>query len=191
MADGKNRAKRSQTAARKARAKSPKNAKRAHKKARIKEPAAEQVRVTKLLVNKAATRKPVPIKKARVRKSAILPPLPPPPTVIVKATRAPLRRASRVKALLRNKGAVKSGPAAGETALCSEAALREKLRLAAPYLQLWLSRRYSGAPDAPTPEAAFVRIWQWMTMGTMLEDRRVVTADLVGALFAEEADALS
>jgi hypothetical protein len=136
-------------------------------------------------VKKIAARKPVPIDKARVGKRALLPPLPPPPTVLLKATRSPVRRASRVQALLRNKGAVKASPAVSAVAQCTEAALREKLRLAAPYVQLWLSR--DGEPaDAPSPEAAFVRIWQWLTLEPMLEDRRAVDGDLIKALFAEE-----
>jgi hypothetical protein len=140
-----------------------------------------------LVLKKVSTRKPVSIKKARVGKRAVLPPLPPPPTVLLKATRSPMRRASRVKALLRNKGAVKAGPTACEVAVCTEEGLREKLRLAAPYVEIWLSRRDRETSDAPTPEAAFVRIWQWLTLEAMLEDRRIVTADLIDALFAEEA----
>jgi hypothetical protein len=135
---------------------------------------------------KMATRKPVPMKKARVGKRAILPPLPPPPTVLLKAARSPVRRASRVKALLRNKGAVKPNPVVAGVAHCTEAGLREKLRLAAPYVELWLSRQTNEPSDAPSPEAAFVRIWQWLTLEAMLEDRRAIDGDLIKALFAEE-----
>jgi hypothetical protein len=133
---------------------------------------------------KIATRKPVPIKTARVGKRAVLPRLPPPPTMPLKSRRSPARRASRVNALLRNKGAVKTSPAVCEGGVCTEAALREKLRLAAPYVEIWLSRRDSEALDAAT--AAFVRIWQWLTLEAMLDDRRIVTLDLLDALFAEE-----
>jgi hypothetical protein len=138
-----------------------------------------------VVVSKASARKPVSIKKARVGKRAVLPPLPPPLTVLFKA-RNPVRRGSSPKTLLRNKGAVKAGQTDCEVAICTEARLREKLRLAAPYIEIWLSRRDRETNDAPTPEAAFVRIWQWLTLETMLEDRRIVTADLIEALFAEE-----
>ncbi|MGH6676319.1 MAG: hypothetical protein ACRECE_08880 [Xanthobacteraceae bacterium] len=141
-------------------------------------------------VSKIATRKPVPFKKARVGKRAVLPPLPPPPTVLLKATRSPMRRASRVKALLRNKGAVKASPAVSGVAQCTEAALREKLRVAAPYVELWLSRGDGEPSDAPSPEAAFVRIWQWLTLETMLDDRRTINGDLIRALFVEEVGRL-
>ncbi len=136
-------------------------------------------------IKKIVARKPVPLDKARAGKRALLPPLPPPPTVLLKAARSPVRRASRVKALLRNKGAVKASPAVSAVAQCTEAALREKLRTAAPYIELWLSRD-GAAADAPSPEAAFVRIWQWLTLETLLEDRRAVNGDLIKALFAEE-----
>ncbi len=165
--------------------------KKSAKKADLKKSAAKQTsrsaKSKSVVANKVATRKPVSSRTARVRKRAILPPLPPPTTLMSKATRGPMRRASRVNALLRNKGAVKSGPAACEVAVCTEAALREKLRIAAPYIEIWLSRRDSetSALDAPTPEAAFVRIWQWLTLEAMLDDRRTVTADLIDALFAD------
>ncbi|HKH81936.1 MAG TPA: hypothetical protein VKA03_10125 [Methylovirgula sp.] len=166
--------------------------KKASKKKSAKKPvkkAASEARDTKAAARrfvgkKTAARKPVPIKKARVGKRAVLPRLPPPPTVPLKSTRSPARRASRVKALLRNKGAVKASPAVCEVAACTEAALREKLRLAAPYVEVWLARRDSETLDAA--EAAFVRIWQWLTLEAMLDDRRIVTLDLLDALFAEE-----
>jgi type IV secretory pathway VirB10-like protein len=183
MADEKPRAKRStKIAGKKARAKKSAKKENANESA-----AATRVAKAKsVVVKKASARKPVSIKKARVGKRAVLPPLPPPPTVSLKAARSPARRASRVKALLRNKGAVKTNLGACEAALCTEAALREKLRIAAPYLEIWLTRRDREKPDVLTPEAAFVRIWQWLTLRVMLDDRRVMTADLIEALFTEE-----
>jgi hypothetical protein len=158
-------------------------------KAGLKKSAAKQaprgVKARSLVLKKLSTRKPVPIKTARVGRRAVLPPLPPPSTMLLKA-RSSVRRGSRGKALLRNKGAVKASRAACEAAVCTEALLREKLRLAAPYIKLWLARHDRETLDAPTPEAAFVRIWQWLTLEAMLEDRRIVTADLIDALFAEE-----
>jgi hypothetical protein len=186
MADERDGAKRSKAG----KAHSRKSAKSARKtgakKVSAKKSAAKRVSRGAVAIKKTATRKPVPIKKARVGKRALLPPLPPPPTVLLKATRSPMRRASRVKALLRNKGAVKASPAVSAVARCTETALREKLRLAAPYVELWLSRGDGGPADALSPEAAFVRIWQWLTLETALEDRRAVNGDLIRALFAEE-----
>jgi hypothetical protein len=40
--------------------------------------------------------------------------------------------------------------------------------------------------DTPSPEAAFARIWQWFGLEAVLEDRRIVTLDLLDMLFAEE-----
>jgi hypothetical protein len=188
MADEKleDRAKRSSKAARKKAA-----LKKSARKAGLKRSAAKQTprgaKAESVVLKKGSTRKPVSSRTARVGKRAILPPLPPPPTVLLKATRSPVRRASRVNALLRNKGAVKSSHAACEVAVCTEAALREKLRIAAPYVEIWLSRRAgeTSALDAPTPEAAFVRIWQWLTLEAVLDDRRIITADLIDALFAD------
>jgi hypothetical protein len=189
MADEKleDRAKRSSKAARKKAA-----SKKSAKKDGLKKSAAKQAlrgaKAKSVVLKKVSTRKPVSSRTARVGKRAILPPLPPPPTVLLKATRNPVRRPSRVNALLRNKGAVKSSRAAYEVAVCTEAALREKLRIAAPYVEIWRSRRDSetSALDAPTPEAAFVRIWQWLTLEAVLDDRRIVTPDLIDALFADE-----
>ncbi len=184
MADEKpeDRAKRSSKAAGK-KAASNKSAKKAGaKKSKL---APRGAKAKSIALNKVSARKPVAISRARVGKRAILPRLPPPQTVLLKA-RSSGRRESRVKTLLRNKGAAKASPAAREVAVCTEAALREKLRIAAPYVEIWLSRRDSETLDAPTPEAAFVRIWQWLTLGTRLDDRRIVTADLIDILFAEE-----
>jgi hypothetical protein len=188
MADEKleDRAKKPSEAAGK-KAASKKSAKKADLKKSASKQASHGAKARSAVAKKVATRKPVSSRTARVGKRAILPPLPPPPTVMSKATRSPMRRASRVNALLRNKGAVKSSPAARDVAVCTEAALREKLRIAAPYVEIWLSRRDSQTPalDAPTPEAAFVRIWQWLTLEAVLDDRRIVTADLINALFAD------
>jgi hypothetical protein len=162
-----------------------KSAKKPVKKAASKPEARTKGAAKSFVGKKTATRKPVPIKTARVGNRAVLPRLPPPPTMPLKSTRSPARRASRVNALLRNKGAVKTSPAVCEGGVCTEAALREKLRLAAPYIEIWLARRDSEALDAAT--AAFVRIWQWLTLEAMLDDRRVVTLDLLDALFAEES----
>lgn len=61
--------------------------------------------------------------------------------------------------------------------------------LAAPYVELWLVQRETvlAEADGLTPEAAFVRIWQWLMLEAALEGGQVViTPDLVEKLFAEE-----
>jgi len=139
---------------------------------------------------KISARKPVPIKTARVGKRAVLPPLPPPPTAPLKSTRSPARRASRAKAMVRDTSVRKTGLAICEITACTEAALREKLRLAAPYIEIWMTRtEAAGAEqDAPTPEAAFVRIWQWLNLEVALEDGRTVTTALIDEFLAEERE---
>ena len=135
---------------------------------------------------KIAARKSVPIKTARVSKRALLPPLPP-PTLPLKTSRSSARTASRATVLGRGKGAAKIKTVC-EIPACTETVLRQKLRLAAPYLELWLERpaRAEDA-DGTTPEAAFVRVWQWLMLAATLEGSHVViTPDLVEKLFAEE-----
>ncbi len=133
-------------------------------------------------------RKSVPIKTARVSKRALLPPLPPPPTSPLKAARSGARAVSRATAHSRSKSR-KAGRALFEIPACTEVVLRQKLRLASPYVELWLAQRESVLVeiDGLTPEAAFVRIWQWLMLEATLEGGRVViTPDLVEKLFAEE-----
>ncbi len=177
------------TAAKKAGAKNSSEKQTAAKKVASKQVLTRSMKVAaKRSVSKSVSaRKPVPIKTARVGKRAILPPLPPPPTAPLKSTRSPARRSSRAKPPVRSNA--KASLPVGEIGACTEAALREKLRLAAAYVAVWLARRESESfvPDLPSPEAAFVRIWQWLTLEATLEDRRIVSADLVAALFAEEA----
>ena len=137
-------------------------------------------------IKKIPARKSVPIKKARVSKRALLPPLPPPASAR-KTARSLARSPSRTKALGRAKtgGMSKS---VHEIPACTEVVLRQKLRLAAPYIELWLMLK-DGArvQEGTTPEAAFVRIWQWLMLAAALEGSRVViTPDLVQKLFAEE-----
>jgi hypothetical protein len=140
-----------------------------------------------LTAKKIGARKSVPIKTARVSKRALLPPLPP-PVVPLQAKRSAARVPSRAKVLGRAR-AVKTGKAVFDIPVCTESVLREKLRLAAPYLELWLSRAEEAETkgDASTPEAAFVRLWQWLMLEATLEGSDVViTPGLVEKLFAEE-----
>ncbi|HEY0144919.1 MAG: hypothetical protein WDN29_05075 [Methylovirgula sp.] len=134
---------------------------------------------------KIPARKSVPIKKARVSKRAFLPPLPPPASAR-KTPRSPARSPSRAKAL----GRAKTGSISKtvcEIPACTEGVLRQKLRLAAPYVELWLAQKVSTPEDETTPEAAFVRVWQWLMLAAALEGSHVViTPDLVQKLFAEE-----
>lgn len=95
---------------------------------------------------------------------------------------------SRAKVLGRMR-VMKAGKAAFDIPACTETVLRQKLRLAAPYLELWLARVNVPAAeaDALTPEAAFVRIWQWLMLEATLDGSHVViTPDLVEKLLAEE-----
>jgi hypothetical protein len=144
------------------------------------------LRIAKTAAKKMSARKPVPIKTARVGKRALLPPLPPPPAAPLKMTRSPAR-ASRAKAAAGNTAARKGSKTFAITA-CSEAVLREKLRLAAPYVKVWLSRVDDGNEDLDTSsaEAAFVRIWQWFDLEASLEDGRVVSTGMLSKLLAEE-----
>jgi hypothetical protein len=130
-------------------------------------------------------RKSVPIKKARVSKRALLPPLPPPASAR-KTARSPARVPSRAKTLGRAKTG--SSRAVHEIPACTEVVLRQKLRLAAPYIELWLVQRDgTWVEEGTTPEAAFVRVWQWLMLEAALEGSHVViTPDLVQKLFAEE-----
>jgi hypothetical protein len=137
-----------------------------------------------IAVKKIPARKSVPIKKARVSKRALLPPLPPPASAR-KPARSPARVPSRAKALGRAKNS--NGKSVHEIPACTEVVLRQKLRLAAPYVELWLTQKVSTPENETTPEAAFVRIWQWLMLAAALEGSRVViTPDLVQKLFAEE-----
>jgi hypothetical protein len=134
---------------------------------------------------KIGARKSVPIKTARVSKRALLPPLPP-PVAPSQAKRSAARVPSRAKVLGRAR-AVKTGKAVFDITACAESVLREKLRTAAPYLELWLSRAEEAKADETTPEAAFVRIWQWLMLQATLDGSDVViTPGLVEKLFAEE-----
>lgn len=157
----------------------------AKKKTPVKKTAARSA--AKTLSGKVGARKSVPIKTARVSKRALLPRLPP-PVASSQAKRSAARVPSRAKVLGRAR-AVRSSKAVFNIPACTELALREKLRLAAPYLQLWLARASAPANEADslTPEAAFVRIWQWLMLEAVLEGSHVViTPDLVQKLFAEE-----
>jgi len=130
----------------------------------------------------------VPIKTARVSKRALLPPLPPPPVPPLQAKRSAARVSSRAKVLGRAR-AVKTEKAVFDIPVCTETVLRQKLRLAAPYLELWLAQANESATEADesTPVAAFVRIWQWLMLAATLDGSHVViTPDLVEKLFAEE-----
>jgi hypothetical protein len=140
------------------------------------------------VAKKIAARKSVPIKTARVSKRALLPPLPPPPTAPLKAARSAARRPSQAKAVSRAKRA-ETGGGVFEIPACTEVVLRQKLRLAAPYVELWLAQKENVLTEADglTPEAAFVRLWQWLMLEARLEGGQImITPDLIEKLFAEE-----
>lgn len=89
------RAKKSSKAAGK-KAASKKSAKKDSEKKSAAEQAPRAAKSENVVVKKISARKPIPIKTARVGKRAILPRLPPPQTVLLKA-RNQGRRASRLK----------------------------------------------------------------------------------------------
>jgi hypothetical protein len=157
------------------------------KKSVTKKAVAKKIVSKSSAAKKISARKSVPIKKARVSKRALLPPLPPAASAR-KTPRSPARSASRATALGRGKADAKAGKAVCEIPACTEVVLRQKLRLAAPYIELWLVQKDGARVEGgTTPEAAFVRIWQWLMLAAALEGSRVViTPDLVQKLFAEE-----
>lgn len=145
-------------------------------------------KAAKTPAKKVAARKSVSIKTARVSKRALLPPLPPPSLFSAQAKRSAARVPSRAKVLGRAR-AMKTGKAVFDIPACTEAELRQKLRLARPYLELWLVQANESSLEtgAATSEAAFVRIWQWLMLGATLEGSHVViTPELVKKLFDEE-----
>jgi hypothetical protein len=149
---------------------------------------AKKAGTKKAVAKKIVARKSVPIKTARVSKRALLPPLPPPPTAPLKAARSAARHPSRAKAASRAK-ITKTGRAVFEIPACTEAVLRQKLRLAAPYVELWLAQKENVLTEADglTPEAAFVRLWQWLMLEVRLDGGQImITPDLIEKLFTEE-----
>jgi malate synthase len=77
----------------------------------------------------------------------------------------------------------------------TEAGLRENIRVGVQYIEAWLRGRgavplYNLMEDAATAEISRAQIWQWIAQQATLDDGRVVTADLFGALLAEEMAAL-
>jgi malate synthase len=77
----------------------------------------------------------------------------------------------------------------------TEHGLRTNLRVAVHYLSVWLAG-VGCVPidhrmeDAATAEISRAQVWQQVHHGATLDDGRVVTADLVRALLAEESAAL-
>ena len=126
----------------------------------------------------AAMPKPARAAAARVKASP-LPPLPPPlPAPPKKLSRSPVRRA-----VGRSTG-VQRHQAATET--FSEGELREKMRLAAAYIESWLSRRTVFAAEVTAPEDAWAQVWLWLKRAASLDDGRVLTEELFEALYADE-----
>jgi len=78
----------------------------------------------------------------------------------------------------------------------TEEGLRHNLRVGVQYLEAWISGNgcvplYNLMEDAATAEISRAQVWQWVRHGAKLDDGRVVTADLVRALLAEEMAALA
>ena len=116
---------------------------------------------------------------ARVKVSP-LPPLPLPFAVSPKKiSRSPARRAICATTV------VQRGAAAAPEPL-SEGDLREMMRLASTYIDTWLNRRILFAPEVMAPEDAWAQIWLWLKRAAALDDGRVLTQELLEALYADE-----
>jgi hypothetical protein len=123
---------------------------------------------------------------ARVRSAAArvkvspLPPLPLPFAVSPKKiSRSPARRAICATTV------VQRGATAAPEPL-SEGDLREMMRLASTYIDTWLNRRILFAPEVMAPEDAWAQIWLWLKRAAALDDGRVLTQELLEALYADE-----
>ncbi|PRP92358.1 Malate synthase A [Enhygromyxa salina] len=90
----------------------------------------------------------------------------------------------------------------GATQLCApphgqrtEAGLRLNVRVGIQYLEAWLSGNgcvplYHLMEDAATAEISRAQVWQWRKHAVTLADGRVVDADLIEAVVAEELDTI-
>jgi malate synthase len=75
----------------------------------------------------------------------------------------------------------------------TENGLRHNIRVGIQYVEAWLGGQgavpiYNLMEDAATAEISRTQIWQWLEHRATLDDGRVVTADLVQKLVAEEFD---
>jgi malate synthase len=75
----------------------------------------------------------------------------------------------------------------------TENGLRHNIRVGIQYVEAWLGGQgavpiYNLMEDAATAEISRAQIWQWLEHRATLDDGRVVTADLVQKLVAEEFD---
>jgi malate synthase len=80
---------------------------------------------------------------------------------------------------------VQRGAAAVPESL-SEADLREMMRLASTYIDTWLNRRILFAPEVTAPEDAWAQVWLWLKRAAQLDDGRILTQELLEALYADE-----
>jgi malate synthase len=77
----------------------------------------------------------------------------------------------------------------------TEAGLRTNVDVGIQYLEAWLRGVgcvpiYNLMEDAATAEISRTQVWQWLHHGARLQDGRIVTAELVRAVTAEELDKL-
>ena len=154
--------------------------KTAVKKAAVKKTPIKKISAKAGIASPVAGALPKPARAAAARvKASPLPPLPPPlPAPPKKLSRSPVRRA-----VGRSTG-VQRHQAGAET--FSESDLREKMRLAAAYIESWLSRRTVFAAEVTAPEDAWAQIWLWLKRAASLDDGRILTEELFEALYADE-----
>ncbi|MBV9511114.1 MAG: malate synthase A, partial [Caulobacteraceae bacterium] len=77
----------------------------------------------------------------------------------------------------------------------TEAGLRENIRVGVQYIEAWLRGKgavplYNLMEDAATAEICRTQIWQWIQQKAALDDGRMVSAELVKTLMADEMNAL-
>ncbi|MFP5237987.1 MAG: malate synthase A [Acidobacteriota bacterium] len=95
--------------------------------------------------------------------------------------RVPAERRSRIQAA--NLLEVPRGP-------ITEAGLRRNIDVALQYMESWLRGNgcvpiYNLMEDAATAEISRAQLWQWIRYGALLDDGRVITADVHNRLLAE------
>ena len=78
---------------------------------------------------------------------------------------------------------------------CTEAGLRQNIRVGIRYIEAWLRGRgavplYDLMEDAATAEISRAQVWQWLKFNVRLEDGQAVTPELFEKCLAEEMDAV-
>ena len=76
---------------------------------------------------------------------------------------------------------------------CTEAGMRNNIRVAVQYLEAWISGIgcvpiYGLMEDAATAEISRTSIWQWIQSGRQLDSGQTVTVELFRSMLAEEVE---